>query len=76
MNATSATDTGMPAILGHCANVHHTSVQLCGVIEAMQLLDAEGVGANAVTALLTIARSLADEINDQLDYTRLPKGGA
>lgn len=76
MDAISANDTGMPAMLRHCAKLQTTSLQLCGVIEAIDLLDNEGIGRNAVTCLIGIARSLADEINDQLDSTSLPEGGA
>lgn len=60
----------------HCANVQTTAMQLCGIMEAVDILDEQGVAKNAVTCLIRIARSLADQINEQLDSVNLPRGGA
>ncbi|MFN4129055.1 MAG: hypothetical protein ACK4GC_04470 [Paracoccaceae bacterium] len=68
--------TGLPALQQHCQNVQSTATQLCAVIEAIDLLDGEGIGANAITALIGIARSLAEKINSDLDGVNLPNGGA
>ncbi|WP_175453413.1 hypothetical protein [Paracoccus tibetensis] len=45
-------------------------------MEAIDVLDDEGIAKNAVTCLIRIARSLADQIKEQLDSVNLPKGGA
>lgn len=76
MNATSATDTALPALQKHCGQVQTKAVQLRGVLEAMAILDNEGVGANAVTSLMSVAFNLAEQIGDDLDSVNLPKGGA
>lgn len=75
MNAISANDTGLAAMKAHCSDVQTTALRLCGVIEAIEILDDAGA-ANAVSCLVRIARSLAEEVNNQLDSVNLPKGGA
>ena len=60
----------------HCSDVQTTAMQLCGVMEAIDILDDEGAAKNAVTCLIRIARSLADQINEQLDSVNLPNNGA
>ena len=49
---------------------------LCGVIEAIHILDNDNVAPDAVTALVNVAQSLASELNAGLDSVNLPKGGA
>lgn len=76
MNAISATDTGLLALQTHCSDVQVTATQLCGVLEAIAILDNENVGANAVSSLIGVAITLADTINQQLDSATLPGGAA
>ncbi|MFC0201173.1 hypothetical protein [Paracoccus rhizosphaerae] len=68
--------TSDEALRQHCSGVQTTALQLCGVIEAIEILDDAGTAANAVTCLIRIARSLADQVNNDLDSVNLPKGGA
>ncbi|WP_042246336.1 hypothetical protein [Paracoccus sp. PAMC 22219] len=60
----------------HCSDVQVAATQLCGVMQAIELLDDEGIGGNAVSTLIRIARSLAEKVNTDLDSVNLPKGGA
>lgn len=61
----------------HVQQQQDTSCTLCGVIQAIGILDAEGVGqGGAITALIQVAQKLADEINDKLDVINLPEGEA
>ncbi|MCG6112612.1 MAG: hypothetical protein MEQ74_10580 [Paracoccus sp.] len=60
----------------HCGDVQVAATQLCGVMQAIELLDDEGTGGNAVSTLIRIARSLAEKVNNDLDSVNLPKGGA
>ena len=64
------------ALRRHCSDVQVAATQLCGVMQAIELLDDEGIGGNAVSTLIRIARSLADKVNNDLDCVNLPKGGA
>ena len=73
MDLTAISDS---PIRRHCSDVQATAAQLCAVIEAIDLLDGEGIGSNAITALIGIARSLADKINSDLDSVNLPDGDA
>lgn len=72
MNATSANDTGMPALLQHCSNVQDKATLLCGVLEAIDTLDNEKQSSNAVTALITVARNMAELVTSDLDSKNLP----
>ena len=51
------------------------AMHLQGILEALEILDNEGVAPSAVTSLIIIAKNLATEINEQLDSAVLPKGG-
>ncbi len=66
----------MSALLKHIEKQQSIAMNLCGVIEALAILDNEGVGANAITSLLNVAGDLANQLNDGLDSVRLPEVGA
>lgn len=66
----------MSTLREHIQDQQATGVTLCGVIEAMAILDNEGTGANAISSLIIVAGNLARQITDGLDSANLPKGGA
>jgi hypothetical protein len=45
---------------------------LCGLFEALAILDNEGCAPGAVTSLIGVGRNLAEALNDGLDSVNLP----
>ncbi|WP_312530421.1 hypothetical protein [Paracoccus sp. (in: a-proteobacteria)] len=48
------------------------ATRLVGVLEALLMLNNEGVAENAQAALINVAYGMADEINRALDSVSLP----
>lgn len=67
----------MSALHQHIQKQQDKAVTLCGVIEAIAILDNEDMGrGSAVTSLIQVAGQLIDEITNGLDNVHLPEGGA
>ncbi len=63
----------MSALRKHALDQQTRACQLVGVLEAIELLDNENIGGNAVTSLIAVALHLACELNVALDSVNLPK---
>ena len=46
---------------------------LCGVMEALTILDSDGIAPGAVTSLISVGRSLAETLTRNLDIVNLPE---
>ncbi|WP_112310355.1 hypothetical protein [Pseudogemmobacter bohemicus] len=67
----------MTTLRQHIQNQQDMSCTLCGVIEAIAILDNEGRGqGTAVTALIQVAGELAEKLNHNLDSINLPEAAA
>lgn len=77
MNTQPACGTapGLPALFQHIQKQQDLACNLCGVIEAVHILDNGKVAPDAVTALLNVALMMAADLNRNLDLVSLPKGG-
>lgn len=65
----------MSALMKHIGDQQTTAVTLAGVIEALAILDNEGLGDGAQTSLLNVAGELVSRLTEGLDSVNLPKGG-
>lgn len=63
----------MSALREHVSDQQTRCCQLVGVLEAIELLDNENIGGNAITSLIGVALNIAGEINAALDSVNLPK---
>jgi hypothetical protein len=63
----------MTTLHKHIQNQQDISTNLCGVMEALAILDNEGCAPGAVTALISVGRSLAESLNQGLDSVNLPE---
>ena len=63
----------MPTLHQHIQAQQDISTNLCGVLQAISILDNEGCAPGAVTSLVNVAISLAEELNRGLDFTHLPE---
>ena len=61
-----------PSLRAHIALQQNVATQLCGVLEALDILDNEDVAPGARTALINVALSMAIELNRNLDSVNLP----
>ncbi|RWR08493.1 hypothetical protein [Paenirhodobacter populi] len=67
----------MSTLREHIQNQQNMACNLVGVLEALAILDNEGMGkGGAVTSLISVALVMASDINEGLDTVNLPKGGA
>lgn len=60
----------------HIQNQQDMAGKLAAVLEALETLNVDGVADNAQTVLIGVARSMAEELNANLDSTAVPKEGA
>jgi len=59
-------------LLKHVQDVQDQTVRLCGVLRAIDFLDNEGECNDGKTALIGIAKEVADDIGAALDSANLP----
>jgi hypothetical protein len=70
-NATPANDTSLPKYL---QNTQDKATRLSGVMAAISTLADEDKCRNGQIALIYLAEELADELCNDLDSLRIPKG--
>ena len=63
----------MPSLHRYIQSQQDAATNLCGVMEALSILDSEGCAPGAVTSLISVGRSLAEALSDGLDSVNLPE---
>lgn len=63
----------MTALRQHIQKQQDLARTLCGVIEAMHILDNDKAAPEAMTALLNVALTLSSDLNRNLDRVALPE---
>lgn len=66
----------MTTLHKHIQDQQDIATNLCGVLEALSILDNEGCAPGAVTSLVSVARNLAEGLAEGLDIVNLPEDAA
>lgn len=66
----------MTPLRKHIQDQQGIATNLCGVFEALSILDNEGCAPGAVTSLISVGRNLAEALNEGLDIVNLPEDAA
>lgn len=64
----------MSALHKHIGKQQALACNLCGILEALSVLDNEDRAPGTVTSLFSVARMMAEDLNQSLDSVNLPKG--
>ena len=57
----------------HVQDQQDACTDLCGVLEALRVLDNDDLAPSAQTTLIGVALEMARKLNDNLDSVALPK---
>jgi hypothetical protein len=68
----AVTADSQKSLRAHLQRQQDIANNICGIFEALSILDNEGCAPGAVTSLINVGRSLADDIAEALDIVNLP----
>lgn len=71
-STTAARPDSQKSLRAHLQRQQGVANNLCGIFEALTILDSEGCAPGAVTSLISVGRCLADDIAEALDVVNLP----